>query len=229
MTAGTASSSRSFDVLLGDRRVVAVVRHSDPQVAHALCVTALDGGLGVVEVTCSVPEAAALIERLCGSGAGDVLIGAGTVLSAGQAREVLAAGAQFVVSPGISAPVIDVCRESGVPVVAGVLTPSEVLVALGHDLDTVTADNAHEWIAAGARAVGIGSDFNSAWEVGGRAAVHRLATRLRMSLEPDAPTLRPSHRSTLDRTHSAEIRAYPARLTAARPCERRTVRLDQER
>lgn len=221
MTAGT--TSRSFDVLLGGRRVVAVVRHSDPQVAHALCVSALDAGLGVVEVTCSVPDAAALIERLRSSCAQDVLIGAGTVLSADQAREVLAAGAQFVVSPGISDPVIDVCQESGVPVVAGVLTPSEVLVALGRDLDTVklfpadtvgpahlralrsvfpgievvptggvTADNAPDWIDAGARAVGIGSDFNSAWDVGGRAAVHRLATRLRTSMEPPAPALGPA-------------------------------------
>ncbi len=67
----------------------------------------------------------------------DVLVGAGTVVTAAQVDEAVDAGARFLVSPGLSAGVVRRAQELGVPVVPGVATPSDVIAALDLGLDVV--------------------------------------------------------------------------------------------
>jgi 2-dehydro-3-deoxyphosphogluconate aldolase/(4S)-4-hydroxy-2-oxoglutarate aldolase len=93
------------------------------------------GGLPVAEVTlrtaASLPAIAALAESA------DVLVGAGTVLTAHQVDQAVAAGARFIVSPGLSRAVVKRCAERGVPVVPGAVTATELQAALELGLNTV--------------------------------------------------------------------------------------------
>jgi 2-dehydro-3-deoxyphosphogluconate aldolase/(4S)-4-hydroxy-2-oxoglutarate aldolase len=127
----------SFLGLLGDRRIVVVVRHDDDAAAEELARAAVDGGLRAVEITTSVPGAAALIASLRESLPHDVLVGAGTVLSQRQLDAALAAGAQFVVSPGLDRAIVEHCAAARTPVLPGALTPTEVMAARALGLDAV--------------------------------------------------------------------------------------------
>jgi 2-dehydro-3-deoxyphosphogluconate aldolase / (4S)-4-hydroxy-2-oxoglutarate aldolase len=127
----------SFLTLLADRRVIVVVRHDDDTVAEAIARAAADGGLRAVEITTSVPGAAALIATLRASLKADVLVGAGTVLSAQQLDAVLAAGAQFVVAPGLDRQVVERCAAARVPIVPGAMTPTEVMAGRALGLDAL--------------------------------------------------------------------------------------------
>jgi 2-dehydro-3-deoxyphosphogluconate aldolase/(4S)-4-hydroxy-2-oxoglutarate aldolase len=127
----------SFPALLEDRRIIVVVRAADGAVAEAIARAAAAGGLRAVEITTSVPGAAELIATLRASLAPDVLVGAGTVLSPEQLDAVLAAGTQFVVSPGLDAGLVERCADARVPVLPGALTPTEVMAARALGLDAV--------------------------------------------------------------------------------------------
>ena len=67
----------------------------------------------------------------------EMSIGAGTVINAEQCRAALKAGAKFIVSPGLSVSVAEVCRESGVPYYPGCVTPTEIMQALELGITTV--------------------------------------------------------------------------------------------
>lgn len=67
----------------------------------------------------------------------EMTVGVGTVINAAQCREALAAGAQFIVSPGLSAGVAELCRERDVPYYPGCVTPTEIMQALELGLRTV--------------------------------------------------------------------------------------------
>ena len=109
-------------------RFVAVVRHTDPAVAECIARAAHAGGLRLLEITTTVPGAASLVASLRAELPGAV-VGAGTVLTSAAASEVVAAGAQFVVSPGLRPEVLDACRSAGVLAVPGAFTLTELLVA----------------------------------------------------------------------------------------------------
>lgn len=119
-----------MDVLAADR-VLTVVRAPEIPDAAALCRALADGGIRTVELTFTTPgltdhlrtAAAVAAETGC-------RIGAGTVLTAEDARAAIDAGAEFLVTPGLRAEVAAVAREREVPVVMGAFTPSEVLTAL---------------------------------------------------------------------------------------------------
>lgn len=66
-------------------------------------------------------------------------IGAGTVINTEQARTAIAAGAEFVVSPGLSAGVAEVCRAAGIPYYPGCVTPTEIMAALELGITTVSS------------------------------------------------------------------------------------------
>lgn len=91
------------------------------------------GGLPVVEVALRGEHGMTGIARLARRG--DLLVGAGTVLSVAQAREALDAGAGFIVTPGLDAEVVRFAQDAGVPIVPGVLTPTEVQSAMRLGLD----------------------------------------------------------------------------------------------
>lgn len=94
------------------------------------------GGINIAEITfrtACAKDAIALAARECP----DMLIGAGTVINAEQCRDAVSVGAKFIVSPGFSKEVADVCKESGVPYVPGVVSPTEIMTALGEGISVL--------------------------------------------------------------------------------------------
>jgi len=87
------------------------------------------GGIPIVEVTMTVPGAIEVIAQLAKSMAPDVLVGAGTVLDAESAQRCLDAGAEFLVSPGFDRATVELAKKHGILVMAGALTPTEVITA----------------------------------------------------------------------------------------------------
>ena len=109
--------------------VIPVIRADSAHEAR-LCIDALiAGGITVVEVTMTVPDAVGLIAELAKDVADDILIGAGTVLDAETASECIAAGARFIVSPATNYDVIQYCVDSEIVVMPGALTPTEIVNA----------------------------------------------------------------------------------------------------
>ena len=115
--------------LLANNRVVPVVVIRDIADACPTLEALRDGGIPVAEITFRTACAAEAIRIGCEKYP-DMVIGAGTVINAEQAKTALAAGARFIVSPGLSAGVAEVCREAGVPYLPGCVTPTEIMAAL---------------------------------------------------------------------------------------------------
>jgi 2-dehydro-3-deoxyphosphogluconate aldolase/(4S)-4-hydroxy-2-oxoglutarate aldolase len=94
------------------------------------------GGLPVAEITfrteCA-PEALKLIIK----NYPEALIGAGTVINAKQCEEAINSGAKFIVSPGLSVHVAEVCKKHNIPYIPGVATPTEIMQALDLDINVV--------------------------------------------------------------------------------------------
>jgi len=107
--------------------IVAVLRGHDPgQVERAARVLA-KSGIAFIEVTCTVPDAMAVIERL--RDLENAVVGCGTVISVVQARSALNAGARFLVSPACIPELVAAARQVEVPCVLGGLSPTEILRA----------------------------------------------------------------------------------------------------
>jgi 2-dehydro-3-deoxyphosphogluconate aldolase/(4S)-4-hydroxy-2-oxoglutarate aldolase len=117
-------------------RVVPVITIDDPADAVPLARALADGGLPCAEITFRTPRAPEALQRICAE-APELLAGAGTVLTADQARRARDAGAQFIVAPGISPRVVDYCLDHGIPVYPGIATPTEVEMALEKGLKTL--------------------------------------------------------------------------------------------
>ena len=130
-------SAQSVRAVLANRRIIVVVRHEDRAAAEAVARAAAAGGLRAVEITMSVPGAPGLIDVLRRSLDADVIVGAGTVLTAAQADAVVAAGARYVVSPGLDRAVFERCSAARVPLLPGALTPTEVMACRALGLDAV--------------------------------------------------------------------------------------------
>jgi len=107
--------------------VIAVVRLPAAADFRGLAGALVAGGVSVVEITLTTPGALAAIREL--QDLPGAVVGAGTVLDEGSARDVLAAGARFVVSPTLDDAVMRCCREANVPCMPGALTPRELLEA----------------------------------------------------------------------------------------------------
>src|SRR4029077_214860 len=88
------------------------------------------GGIPIIEITMTVPDAPAMISEIVRQYGEKVLTGAGTVVNAAQAEMCLDAGAEFLVSPGLSVAVLRAAAARGKLAIPGVLTPSEVMAAL---------------------------------------------------------------------------------------------------
>ena len=120
---------------LRDARLVPVVVLDDAQHADPLAGALVAGGLPVAEITFRTAAAAAAIRAMADRG--DILVGAGTVLTPAQVDEAVAAGASYVVSPGLSRAVVERCAEHGVLALPGAVTATEVQAALELGLTTV--------------------------------------------------------------------------------------------
>jgi len=120
---------------LKEARLVPVVVLDDAKDADALAGALVAGGLPVAEVTFRTAAAADSIRTMAARG--DILVGAGTVLTPAQVDEAVAAGAAYIVSPGLSRAVVERCAEHGVLALPGAVTATEIQGALELGLSTV--------------------------------------------------------------------------------------------
>jgi len=109
--------------------IIPVVRASSAAEACVAANAVCEGGIPIVEITMTVPGAIEVIRELSRNCGSDVLIGAGTVLNAESAFRCMDAGAQFLVSPGLNLLTIQFAVHEGVLILAGALTPTEIITA----------------------------------------------------------------------------------------------------
>ncbi|MEG6520735.1 bifunctional 4-hydroxy-2-oxoglutarate aldolase/2-dehydro-3-deoxy-phosphogluconate aldolase [Desulfotomaculum sp. 1211_IL3151] len=110
--------------------VVSIVRGVKKEELIPLVSALQEGGIKAVEVTCNTPGAIDMINQLRTHFDKEMFVGAGTVLDKETASLVIAAGAQFILSPHLSQEVIEVGNLYGKPVVPGAMTPTEVIQAI---------------------------------------------------------------------------------------------------
>jgi 2-dehydro-3-deoxyphosphogluconate aldolase/(4S)-4-hydroxy-2-oxoglutarate aldolase len=120
-----------------DCGIVAVVRSPDSQQLVEVARALADGGVSVVEITMSVPNALDVLRQVRHSLGDRILLGAGTVLDPETARAVLLAGAEYIVAPTLNLDVIGLCRRYDKLVMPGAFTPTEILTAWEAGADLV--------------------------------------------------------------------------------------------
>ena len=108
--------------------VIPVVTMDDVNKAGHLADALIAGGLPCAEITFRTAVAPEVIKKLCARG--DLIVGAGTVLNKEQAEHAIDSGAGFIFSPCLSPKVVSYCMESGIPVVPGINTPTEISMAV---------------------------------------------------------------------------------------------------
>jgi 2-dehydro-3-deoxyphosphogluconate aldolase/(4S)-4-hydroxy-2-oxoglutarate aldolase len=112
--------------------IVPVVRAATVEEATRAVEAICAGGIPVVEITMTVPNAVSVIREVAQQYRDKVLIGAGTVTTAEQAESCFRAGAEFLVSPGLAASVLSVARAAEKLAIPGALTPTELMNAYDH-------------------------------------------------------------------------------------------------
>lgn len=171
---------------LAEHRVLAIIRTDDPDAGLTAVSALVEAGITMLEVSLTGARPYDLIEAAVARLGELACIGAGTAVTSGQAADALAAGARFLVTPGLS-DAVDWAERRGVGVIAGALTPSEVIAAAERasavklfpasvggpaylkalrapfpgvpfvPVGGVDRQSAAEYLAAGAIAVGVGS------------------------------------------------------------------------
>src|SRR3954466_15160316 len=120
-----------------DCGIVAVIRSPDSQQLVEVARALADGGVTVVEITMSVPNALEVLRQVRQALGDRLLLGAGTVLDAETARAVLLAGAEYIVAPTLNLDVIRLCQRYDKLVMPGAFTPTEILTAWEAGADIV--------------------------------------------------------------------------------------------
>jgi 2-dehydro-3-deoxyphosphogluconate aldolase / (4S)-4-hydroxy-2-oxoglutarate aldolase len=116
--------------------IIPVIRAATAEDALFAAEAVLEGGVDIVEITMTVPGATAVVSRIAET-MPQILVGAGTVLDADAAQRCLDAGAQFLVSPGINLKTLEFAQRKSVLMIAGALTPTEVMSAWEFGADLV--------------------------------------------------------------------------------------------
>lgn len=127
MSTNRTVSPQDFVGHFQKNRASAILRTHDQQAARQAMNAAIEGGFRVVEFTLSIPGAFELIEEFAGRS--DLIVGAGTVLTADDAQRAVNAGARFLVSPVVDQAVIEEAAAQSVAAMPGCSTPSEMLLA----------------------------------------------------------------------------------------------------
>jgi 2-dehydro-3-deoxyphosphogluconate aldolase/(4S)-4-hydroxy-2-oxoglutarate aldolase len=117
--------------------VIPVVRAESADLARRAASAIRAGGIPILEITMTVPAALHIIRELSIECGAEVLIGAGTVMDVPSARDCIAAGARFIVSPSLNLETIAFCKQEGVVVMPGALTPTEIVTAWSAGADFV--------------------------------------------------------------------------------------------
>ena len=122
-----------------DECLVAVVRAESKEQGEKVIDAIIAGGINFIEITMTVPGAVDIIKAMCDKYRDNknVVIGAGTVLDPETARAVILAGAQYVVSPGLNPETVKLCNRYRVPMLPGVMTPTEAITALELGCDII--------------------------------------------------------------------------------------------
>ena len=118
------------------KRVVPLVQSDDPKTALKISEALLEGGLDVLEVVLRTDAALDCLEAIAKEFP-NAHVGAGTVLSADQSKEVIRRGASFIVSPGLDAASVDVAKAADIPILPGISTATELQQAWNMGLRTV--------------------------------------------------------------------------------------------
>ena len=170
--------------------LLAVIRGPSRELALDIVAALVDGGVSGIEITYTTPKAAEVVRALDEKYGQAILLGMGTLTEPGQAVEAVEAGARYLVSPHCDEALAGTMKATGVPIMIGALTPSEIARAhrLGSDIvklfpgsfagphylkavrapfpdiplmpsGGVSPENIAEWFAAGAVAVGAGSNL----------------------------------------------------------------------
>ncbi|PRZ09532.1 2-dehydro-3-deoxyphosphogluconate aldolase/(4S)-4-hydroxy-2-oxoglutarate aldolase [Isoptericola sp. CG 20/1183] len=121
---------------LEHHRLVPVVVVDGAEQGLRLAEALVAGGLPVAEITLRTAGGLDAIRAVARDQA-DVVVGAGTVVTAAQVDAVVDAGARYIVSPGLSRSVVERAQHHGVPVLPGVATPTEIMAALDLGVETV--------------------------------------------------------------------------------------------
>lgn len=120
-----------------DSGIVAVVRSPDSQLLVEAVRALVDGGVSVVEITMTVPDALDVLRQVRTALGDRLLLGAGTILDPETARAALLAGAEFLVAPTVNLEVIRLCQRYDRLVMPGAFTPTEILAAWEAGADIV--------------------------------------------------------------------------------------------
>jgi 2-dehydro-3-deoxyphosphogluconate aldolase / (4S)-4-hydroxy-2-oxoglutarate aldolase len=184
--------------------IIPAIRVSSAEDAYFAAEAVTQGGIPIVEITMTVPDAVALISHLVGHH-DKMIVGAGTVLDTETARKCVDAGASFLTAPGFDPAIVEFASKAKITVFPGALTPTEIVAAwkAGSDFvkvfpcalggpqyikalkaalpqisliaaGGVTQQTAGDFILAGATAIGVGTDL-----IPSRAIQQREATRIR--------------------------------------------------
>ncbi len=123
--------------LIKDIGIIAVMRGMEREKTKKVTDAIVKGGVKVLEITMNSSQPLKTIEEIKMKFEGtDIVVGAGTVLDSESARSAMFAGAEFIVSPNLSEKVIEICNRYSIPVIPGVMTPTEIVkgLELGADL-----------------------------------------------------------------------------------------------
>jgi len=114
--------------------VIPVLSIQDPAFARPIAEALVTGGLGLIEVTLRTPLALEVLREM--SAVPGAVVGAGTVLNVDDLDAALCAGAKFIVSPGLTEPVVTAARERGTRFLPGVANASDIMRGFDLGLDT---------------------------------------------------------------------------------------------
>jgi 2-dehydro-3-deoxyphosphogluconate aldolase / (4S)-4-hydroxy-2-oxoglutarate aldolase len=123
--------------VIKETKVVAVIRKANEKNIVAILQALAAGGVKAVEITAETPNVASVIAVAHEKMKDDICIGAGTVLDPETARLVMLAGADFIVSPTLNIATLKLANRYGIPVIPGVLTPTEIVTAYEHGTSMV--------------------------------------------------------------------------------------------
>ena len=123
--------------LILDHKIVAILRGMPPKETTRIAGALYDGGVRLLEITLNSQDALSLIEQLHHDFKDKLLIGAGTVLDKRDARNAIAAGAKFLISPTLDTDVIKAAKDANVVSIPGAFTPTEILQAHNNGADIV--------------------------------------------------------------------------------------------
>ncbi len=132
-----AWSKQKALALIREVGLVPIVRTPSTEDAFRAAEAIIGGGIGIAEITMTVPNAIRVLEQLAERFGDKVLLGAGTVLDPETCRAALLAGAEFIVTPSLDTGVIEVARRYTKPCIPGALTPTEVVTAWQAGADMV--------------------------------------------------------------------------------------------